>query len=60
MACQIEEVILPLNQISHTVSIPYVGNIDLYPIFDICNIQQIPTVFGNQAIYQQDFGAQNH
>src|SRR5262249_29958127 len=55
---QIEEVVLSLHQVAHTVFVANVRDVDADTISDVVNIKEIAAVFRNQAVNERDLSAE--
>jgi hypothetical protein len=59
MAClsgEVEQIVLPLDQVGHAEFIPDVGDIDAYPAFITFQIEEVSPVLGDKAVYDRHMG----
>ncbi len=57
---EIKQIVSPLDQIAHTMLIPYVGDVDAHLILDVFDVKQVAAILGNEAIHEQYFSSQVH
>ena len=60
LPCEIEQIILALDQISHRKRIAYITDIQRHLIFDVCYVVQITPIQRDQAVNQSYFRTHLH
>ncbi len=60
LSCEIKKKLLTLNQIADAVFIANVRNIYAQLVLDAFNIEQVASIFRNEAVYERYFGAEVH
>ena len=60
LPCQVEQVILPLDQVPHAVLVPHIGDVDLHVVLETGDVEQVAAVFGDQAVHEGHAGTEVH
>ena len=58
LSCEVEQIVLVLDQVSHAEFIPNVGDVDANPALVAFQIKVVPAVLGDKAVNDSHMGAQ--
>lgn len=60
LAREVKEEASALDQASHRMGIPHIGNVDANLLPDISHIEEVAAVFWNQTIHQRHLGSEKN
>src|SRR5581483_10949337 len=57
LSCEVEDEVLPAHEVLHRMLVADVGDVDDHPIPNVGDVVEVPAVFGDERVDEQDLGA---